>query len=99
MTRNIDFYLQVKTFGLSIRSAKDLRNRAEMLPTGPPWMCKLIETVFPTKNKIYLYYRDPLECLQSLMRNPLLKDYIDFTPQRLYENAEKLVCLHRMAFR
>jgi hypothetical protein len=80
----------VKTLGLSFASAKDLRNRAEALPTGPPWMCKLIETVYPTKHKIYLYYRDAVECLRSLMRNPLLKDYIEFTPRRLYKSAEKL---------
>lgn len=91
MTSSVASYLQVKTLGLSFRSAKDLRNRAEMLPTGPPWICKPIETVYPTKNKIYLYYRDPIQCLQSLMHNPLLKDHIDFTPRRLYENAEKLV--------
>ena len=54
-------------------------------------MCKPIDTVYPTKNKIYLYYRDPVECLRSLMRNPLLKDCIEFTPRRLYTSAEKLV--------
>ena len=61
-----------------------------MLPAGPPWMCKHIHTVYPTKNKIHLYYRDAVECLQSLMRNPLLKDFIEFTPRRLYTSAEKV---------
>jgi hypothetical protein len=82
---------KVKKLGLSFSSAKDLRNRAEMLPSGPPWMCKLLQTEYPTKNKIYLYYRDPIECLRSLLRSPLLKDHLDFTPRRLFENAEKLV--------
>ena len=62
-----------------------------MLPSGPPWMCKLLQTEYPTKNKIYLYYRDPVECLRSLLRSPLLKDHLDFTPRRLFENVEKLV--------
>jgi hypothetical protein len=81
----------VKKLGLSFRSAKDLRSRAEMLPSGPPWMCKELQTEYPTKNKIYLYYRDPVECLRSLLRSPLLKDHLDFTPRRLFEDAEKLV--------
>jgi hypothetical protein len=82
---------KVKKLGLSFGSAKDLRSRAEMLPSGPPWMCKQLQMEYPTKNKIYLYYRDPVECLKSLLRSPLLKDHLDFTPRRLFENAEKLV--------
>jgi hypothetical protein len=54
-------------------------------------MCKELKTEYPTKNKICLYYRDPVECLKSLMRSPLLKDHLDFTPRRLYENAQNLV--------
>jgi hypothetical protein len=81
---------KVKKLGLSFRSAKDLRNRAEMLPSGPQWMVKQLQTEYPTKNKIYLYYRDPVKCLRSLMRSPLLKDHLDFTPRRLFENADKL---------
>lgn len=81
----------MKKLELSFCSAKDLRSRAEMLPSGPPWMCKQLQTEYPTKNKIYLYYRDPVECLRSLLQSPLLKDYLDFTPRRLFENAEKLV--------
>jgi Plavaka transposase len=54
-------------------------------------MCKQLQTEYPTKNKMYLYYRDPVECLKSLLRSPLLKDHLDFTPRRLFENAEKLV--------
>ena len=88
---NLTNIFKVKKLGLSFRSAKDLRSRAEMLPSGPPWMCKQLQTEYPTKNKIYLYYRDPVECLRSLLRSPLLKDHLDFTPRRLFENAEKLV--------
>ncbi|KAF8802554.1 hypothetical protein BYT27DRAFT_7111964 [Phlegmacium glaucopus] len=84
----------VKRLGLSFGSAKDLRSRAEMLPSGPPWMCKPLQTEHPTKNKIYLYYRDPVECLRSLMRSPLLKDHLDFTPRRLFEDMEKLVRIY-----
>lgn len=79
---------------LSFQTAKDLRNRAEILPSGPPWNFKAIETRYPTKNKIVLYYRDPIECLKALMLSPLLKDSLNFTPFRLYQTAEKLTRIY-----
>ena len=76
---------------LSFATAKDLRNRAEMLPTGPKWKYESIAPKYPTKRKITLYYRDPIECLQSLVHSPLLKDYIEFWPMQLFESSQKLM--------
>ena len=45
----------------------------------------------PTKAPVSLYYRDPIKCLESLMRNPLHADVMEFEAYRLYQNAEKLV--------
>ena len=60
-----------------------------MLPSGPSWKSLPISPLYPTKNKMYLYYRNPVECLESLMRNPLLEDHIEFTPFKLFESALK----------
>ncbi|KAF8952213.1 hypothetical protein BDZ97DRAFT_1909427 [Flammula alnicola] len=79
----------IQTLGLSFHSAKDLRNRAEMLPSGPAWKSMAVTTVYLTKNKLNLFYRNPVECLESLMGNPLLQDSIQFTPFRLFESAVK----------
>ena len=65
-----------------------------MLPSRPPWLCKELQTKYPTKNKIYLYYHDPIECLRSFLRSLLLKDHLDFTPRHLFESAENLVCVY-----
>jgi hypothetical protein len=78
----------VKDVGLSFRTAKDLRNRAEILPLGPSWKSKPWPTVFPTKQNLFLYYRDPIECLQSILHNPLFQDYIEFHPFQLFSSAE-----------
>ena len=43
---------------------------------------------------VVLYYRDPIECLQSLFSNPLLQDHIEFTPYCLYKTAEKLIRIY-----
>src|SRR5260221_1551503 len=80
--------------GLSFRSEKDLRNRAKMLQKGPGWKCLPITTVYPTKNKINLYYRDPIECLQLIMRNPLLKDQLEFEPYHIFKTAEKTMRIY-----
>ena len=79
----------MKNAGLSFHTAKDLRNRAEILPLGPSWKSKPWPTVLPTKQKkLFLYYRDPIDCLQSILHNPLFQDYIQFDPFQLFWSAE-----------
>ena len=90
-TFSIKTPLQVQGIQLSFRTAKDLHNRAEILPSGPRWHSIPMETPVPATNKIDLFYRNPLECLESLMWSPLLKDYISFTPFRLYESTTKVM--------
>ena len=77
--------------GISYSTAKELRNRIEMLPPGPQWRSKEMETERPTLEKVFLYYRDPLQCVQSLMSNPMHTDHLDFIPYRAYQTAEKQI--------
>ncbi|KAH9009863.1 hypothetical protein EDB85DRAFT_2162200 [Lactarius pseudohatsudake] len=58
-----------------------------MLPKGPEWRYKPCDSSYPTKKDVALFYRDPLECIQSILSNPLVNDYIRFTPFRVYESA------------
>ncbi|KAJ7741685.1 hypothetical protein B0H16DRAFT_1728463 [Mycena metata] len=76
---------------LSFKNSKDLRSRIEILPRGPQWKSVPWRTEYPTKSPLTVYYRDPLECLQHLLSNPLVKDHIHFTPFRLWANADKLM--------
>ncbi|KAJ6596774.1 hypothetical protein DFH09DRAFT_905105 [Mycena vulgaris] len=76
---------------LSFETAKDLRSRIEILPSGPEWQAITWKTQYPTKSPLTLYYRDPLECLQTLLRNPLVQDFIQFSPFRLWATSEKLM--------
>ena len=52
-----------------------------------------METRYPTKHPVQLFYRDPLTCLETLFENPLFKDHLKFTPFRLYKMAEQTVCV------
>ncbi|KAJ7036721.1 hypothetical protein C8F04DRAFT_1336137, partial [Mycena alexandri] len=81
----------VPKMNLSFRTAKDLRSRIETLPKGPEWKAMPWTTTYPTKKPLTLYYRDPLECLQSLLSNPLIQDFVHFTPFRLWSNSAKLM--------
>ncbi|KAJ7772185.1 hypothetical protein B0H16DRAFT_1305261 [Mycena metata] len=76
---------------LSFNTAKDLRSRIEILPRGPQWKSVPWQPEYPTKSPLTVYYRDPLECIQHLLSNPLLKDHIHFTPFRLWASADKLM--------
>ncbi|KAG1810372.1 uncharacterized protein HD556DRAFT_1454247 [Suillus plorans] len=44
-----------------------------------------------TKSPIRLFWRDPVECLESLFSNPLPHDKLDFIPRRVYKTAERLL--------
>ncbi|KAH7917126.1 hypothetical protein BV22DRAFT_1026954, partial [Leucogyrophana mollusca] len=62
----------------------------ELLPSGPRWVSKVIPTSVATNLPVVLYWRDPLECLQSLFSNPLFQGKINLTPRRVYTTAQKL---------
>ncbi|KAH9165648.1 hypothetical protein EDB89DRAFT_2116030 [Lactarius sanguifluus] len=55
---------------------------AEMLPQGPEWRCKPCDSPFPMKKNVHLFYRDPLECIQCILSNPLMNDHI--SAMRIY---------------
>ncbi|KAG1906233.1 uncharacterized protein F5891DRAFT_1182460 [Suillus fuscotomentosus] len=80
----------IKSLPLSFRSAKELRGRAEMLPSGPRWFSQTILTAHPTKLPVVLYWRDPLECIASILNHPFFHDRIDFTSRRVYTTAQRL---------
>lgn len=46
-----------------------------------------IQTTHPTKSPIYLYWRDPLECLASILSHPVFANQLDFVPRRVYTTA------------
>ncbi|KAG0693455.1 hypothetical protein DFH29DRAFT_1007276 [Suillus ampliporus] len=84
------FLLLEMDLPLSFSSAKELRGRAEMLPSGPCWMSQVITISHPTKSPVILYWHDPLECITSILNHPLFHDQLDFTPHKVYTTAQRL---------
>ncbi|KAI5982093.1 hypothetical protein EDD15DRAFT_2403257 [Pisolithus albus] len=84
----------VKQVPISFRSAKELCLRAEMLPSGPRWKSHTLLPQVPTKRKPIIYYRDPLECLQSLLSHPLFTSHISFIPRRVWSSSARIVRIY-----
>jgi hypothetical protein len=86
----VPIFLKIQTLKLSFSTAKKLRSLVEILPKAPEWMCKEWDTSVETKNKpLYLFYRNPIEVIKALVCNPLVKNFIDFTPFHIFESAAK----------
>ncbi|KAF7325714.1 RPN1-RPN2-N domain-containing protein [Mycena kentingensis (nom. inval.)] len=76
---------------LTFKSAKELRQRVELLPTGPRWVAQTIKYPgFPTKRPIVLFYRNSLDCAQLILRHPVLKKHIDLIPTLLTQGGERI---------
>ncbi|KAG1820112.1 hypothetical protein EV424DRAFT_1347202 [Suillus variegatus] len=93
----IDHFLAIeliKALPLSYHMAKELRGRAELLPSGPKWQCRVISTEHPTKLPVHLYWRNPLDCIESLFNNPRFAKDIDLVPECIYTTAERTVRIY-----
>lgn len=80
---------KIRTLQLSFSTAKELRGRAELLPGGPRWRSIEIKTSHPTKQRVYLYWRDALECIAWLLNHPMFQGHLDWTPRRAYTTPER----------
>ncbi|KAI5988015.1 hypothetical protein EDD15DRAFT_2199192 [Pisolithus albus] len=74
---------------LSFCMGKQLRAHAEVLSSGLAWLCEEMEPESPTKHPVRLFYRQPLECLQSLLSHPLLTPHISFIPRKVWTSAAR----------
>ena len=74
---------------LSFKTSKALQNNIERLPSGPKWKYEEITTSHAVNEPIMLYYRNPLECIEALIQNPLVKDYLTWVPYKLYADGKE----------
>ena len=81
---------QIRNIPLSFRSAKELRTCAKTLPSGPQWVCETLTTEYPTKEPAYVFYHNPIECLQALLSHPLFEPHISFVPRKVWTSAAKI---------
>lgn len=83
---------------MSYTDALAARNNIDLLPDYSTW--KSVELVVPgfnTKSPLILYYRDALECLQQLLRNPLFADSFNPIPRRHYDSCGQRIITDPMS--
>ncbi|KAG2058765.1 hypothetical protein BDR06DRAFT_980181 [Suillus hirtellus] len=64
------------------------------LSMGPSWKCQIIPSLHAMKNLIRLFWRDLVDCLESLFSNPLFHNQLDFIPCHVYKTALQLLCVY-----
>jgi hypothetical protein len=74
----------------SFKSAKELRSRVELLPSGPRWLMQnVLVPGDAASTELTLYYRDSLELFKFLFGNPVYEGFMSYEPYRLYTNNRK----------
>lgn len=60
-----------------------------MLPKGPEWKSHQVDPPegHPVKRPMYLFYRNPVECLQWIIMNPLMQDALIWDPLQIFKDA------------
>ncbi|KAF8883572.1 hypothetical protein BD779DRAFT_1612257 [Infundibulicybe gibba] len=77
---------------LSFRTNYTFLQKVDALPTGPEWECEIITVVGDRigedgqkmREDLELWYRNPIDCVKELIGNPAFKDYISYTPERVF---------------
>ncbi|EIW86022.1 hypothetical protein CONPUDRAFT_45251 [Coniophora puteana RWD-64-598 SS2] len=85
--------------GTSYKSAYLLFKQIDQLPRGADWKLKRIEVRGKETDEegntltedLELWYRDPVECIKTLLANPTLKDSMAYEPEHVYDDKEAKV--------
>ncbi|KAF9643516.1 hypothetical protein BDM02DRAFT_3063785, partial [Thelephora ganbajun] len=71
----------ISGLGLSFHCARTLQGKIELLPSRPSWKSTTVSMPrYSTKDPLMLYYQDPMECIEFLLRNPLFSGQIQYQP-------------------
>lgn len=46
---------------------------------------------YTTKDPLVLYYRDPIECVEFAMKNPLFSGQIEYQPRKVFNSSGERV--------
>lgn len=78
--------LQIARLGLSFHCARTLRGRIELLPSGPAWKSTIVSMPgYESKDPLVFYYRDSMECVEFLLKNPLFSEEIEYQPRQDFD--------------
>lgn len=78
----------------SFTTKKNLYDSIDNLPGGIEWKRKEITLQGdrkttegePMTEALELWYRDPIECVQELLANPMFRDVMSYAPKRVWQD-------------
>jgi hypothetical protein len=78
----------------SFHNSRSLLQKIDALPSAPGWSCERFEVKGDIRNEsgtyqtetVELWRRNPIECIRDLIGNPEFKQYMKYSPHRLYTN-------------
>jgi hypothetical protein len=77
------------------------------LPTvGPGWECDFINVIGdeldengnPIIEEVEFWRRDPVQCIQDLIGNPIFRDVMKYAPERIYRDKDGRIRLYGEAW-
>ncbi|CAK5272543.1 unnamed protein product [Mycena citricolor] len=98
--KSLDTFLKLEKISnegkTSYNNARTLYQKIDSLPTGPEWICEMLEIVGDLndvrgermKESVEFWRRDPLECIRELFGNPAFEAEMHYIPQRVYQDSE-----------
>ncbi|KAF8054072.1 hypothetical protein FPV67DRAFT_1442201, partial [Lyophyllum atratum] len=98
--RKIDSFLKLKSIredaNPAFHNARSLLQRIDALPRSPEWMCTALQITGDEKDvggnlrteEVELWHRNPVECIQELLENPLIGARNAYTSQRVFRNQD-----------
>jgi hypothetical protein len=86
---------------LSFHNTYSLMKKIDQLPTGPDWVCDIVNVSGDLEGEdgermgedLELWRRNPLECIQELIGNPSFKDKMVFEPAQFFTDE---ACTNRL---
>ncbi|KAI0665542.1 hypothetical protein C8Q78DRAFT_1072936 [Trametes maxima] len=82
----------------SFKNKRAFFQNIDKLPTGPGWICDIVDVVGdeinakgePLTEELELWRRDPVECIRELIGNPAFKDHMSYAPVKVTRDGGKL---------
>ncbi|EMD33212.1 hypothetical protein CERSUDRAFT_57388 [Gelatoporia subvermispora B] len=81
----------------SFRNKNQLFKAVDSLPSsGASWTCEEVTVTGdlmgdgdePQTESVEIWFRDPLECVQELLNNPMFEEHMSYAPRKQYADAE-----------
>lgn len=80
---------------LSFNNKRTFFQKVDSLPQGPGWQCEVFEskgdlldaTGKPQIEYLELWKRNPVECVEELISNPLFRDHMKYAAEQIFEDC------------